>query len=512
MLRSKTMNLLVALMATLAACGGDGGTAAAPDAGPGPAPAPAPIPAPTPPAPLPPTTAADPTAQGLPLGATTSATIGAAGGELRSADGRLHLRVPPGAFDRDHVISMQAIQNLAPGAKGGAWRIQPEGLTAAQPMTLTLRPGADDTEGSSFELLNVATQGADGRWLAHTAPRRDAATGAIAVDTRHFSDWSLVAGAQLRPGRARVAVNQALDLELIDCPLLSGNPLQGTAVIGRCSTLPASAGTTSHWAANGTDGGSAVAGVVAATVAGGGRYTAPGTPPPGNPVAVSVDLTPAATPRQVQRLVSRVQVVSPDSCAWLHGTPALDYEAEMAYAFTASNTVGALAMQQSGLIRGRMQRVFDDDLAGVWQGTTTNGYVNLADRWTEGPRSGRLSGSGAPAIGTGERGNDYSGMQLTVDYRNCTYTLSVRMAVVAGTGEPNDVPVATTVGSFMRGDEPIFDVPALVGNLALPPRPEPTPAGAYAPGGVDAGRLFIDGYAQPGAAGQAHVRWAVLAP
>lgn len=534
--RAGTCAVLITLATLLAACGG------ADDAG-----------APTPPTPAPPTTPTSPTSPttpttpgtpttplppdtpasaptgggsgeaavtpvGAPMGEARSLRIGPAGGSLQSADGALTLTVPAGALAGEQLISVQRINNHAPGARGGAWRITPEGLQSALPMTLHLQLGDDEFAGTALQALSIATQDTAGRWHAHVAPQRDAAARTLSVNTHHFSDWALLAGVQLQPGRAEVLAGQPLPLHVVDCPRLPTAPDSATAMVGPCREPTLYPEELNHWAVNGVDGGSAAAGTVVMLpmddVAGPGRarYTAPAVPPAANPVAVSVDYRDLAAAGPVLRLVSNITVLPTDSCAWLHGTPQLAFELEMDYHASLDAGGGHLTMNQRGAITGRMQRAYDNELYGLWQGTTTEGQVALDDSFSEGDRLDRLSGSGAPAVGSGNNGNDFSGVQLLVDYRQCTYSIQGTMAVIAGTGHPGDVPVATPVGSFTRGNLAIGSSPGLFGDERMPPRATAAPEGSYAPGGLEGGRLFGGSAPTAQDPGAARIRWHVLTP
>lgn len=510
--RATTAALLVAVGILLTACGGGGDTAAPPPAAPAPS---APASAPSGGGGDAPTDGdAAVTPAGAPLGEAIGLRIGSAGGSLRTADGALTLTVPPGAFDREHEILIRRIANQAPGAKGGAWRIEPEGLQAALPMTLRLQLGDEELGGTALAALTVGTQDAAGRWHAYRVPERNEAARTVSVTTRHFSDWALLAGVQLKPLRAEVVVGQSLDLRVVDCPRLPTSPGSDTTLVKHCSEVLIASGELDHWAANGIDGGSAQVGTVVEQPAGGiggpgrARYTEPAAPPPGNPVAVSVDYRELSPGAPALRLVSRVQVVPASTCAWLHGAHQLHFELEMDYHASVGAADGQLTMNQGGRITGTLQRAYDNDLYGLWQGTTTEGQVSLDDSFSEGDRTDRLFGSGAPAIGSGNQGNDFSGMQLLVDYRQCTYAVQGKLAVVAGTGQPNDVPVAATVGSFTRGDKVIDDITWLDGDELMPPRAEASPEGTYAPGGLEHGRLFRDGVPTQNL-GSARVRWLI---
>ncbi|MDQ8023053.1 MAG: hypothetical protein REI94_14545 [Moraxellaceae bacterium] len=494
-------------MLGVAACGGGGGGGssgaasgnAPPASGPG-----------TPPSASP----AAPTEVGTPMGATVSASIGPMGGELASPDGSVVVSVPPGAFSSPQTVSLTPIQNKAHGAKGGAWRIEPHGVEALQPITLRFRVDNGELDGSALELLAIATQSADGRWQRLRNVQRDEASSTVSVQTTHFSDWAVIAGEQLRPARATITVGQSLDLKLVSCPVGATDGLRDQP-LHACSETAIIAGEVQGWSVNGVPGGSSQLGGIERLTAPGtpvegsgrARYTAPAAPPPGHTVAVSATYRPLLPDAPTYTLLSHVEVVERPTCDWLHAVHEIDFDIEMEYVFSASSGGASLSMDQRGRITGRMQRVFDNDLVGTWHGTTTQGLVSLNDSASEGIRTARLFGSGAPAIGSGVYSNDFSGAQLVVDYQRCTYSVTAKMAVVAGSGEVNDVPHATTAGSFTRGEANVIRVQQLSGEALMPPRPEADPVGTYAPGGLEGGRLFAEGFATPGNAGEARVRW-----
>lgn len=503
---SVLMRLLwpLAMGLALAACGGGDG------ANPAPTPTPAPSPA-----------TAEPTAPGVATGAAVTQRIGPAGGRLDAADGRLTLIVPAGAFDREHEIGIQPISNTAHGAKAAAYRITPEGLGTPRPMTLVFHLDDEALLGTAFDALSIGTQDGQGLWHSYRAPRRDVAARTLSVDTTHFSDWVVLAGVQLRPTRAQVVVGSSIELTIMDCPRLPGAPESETTVVTTCRARSTPLARIDGWAANGLPGGSAAVGTVLAMPepapddsndAHRARFTAPAAPPPGNPVAVSVDyreVSPGATPL---RLVSRIDVVTPDACAWVRNAPRLSFDIELAYEFSGASGGATLSLNQRGRMTGEMVRVAHDDLFGTWQGTTTLGDASLADTLSSAGTTQRLAGSGRPAIGSGANQNDYSGAQLVVDYRNCRYALSAKLAVLAGSGAAGDEPQASTVGGFTRGWLAIGPDGGLTGRETMPPRPSPDPAGTYLPGGLERGRLFNGGFATPDHAGRAEVRWWVMPP
>jgi len=101
----------------------------------------------------------------LPAAIPASATIGPAGGSIRSSDGRLTLRVPAGALSQPVTLSFQQTTNNAPQGTGPGYQLLPSGITFARPAHLTLAYGRAETEGSSAEALTLAVTEGSG-WYA----------------------------------------------------------------------------------------------------------------------------------------------------------------------------------------------------------------------------------------------------------------------------------------------------------------------------------------------------------
>lgn len=293
--------------ALIAACGGGSDNSApalqAPAPGPVPGPGPGPGPALTPP-PIAQTQAGDP--EGLP----NFATIGAAGGTLVSSDGRLTVDVPAGALTTDTEIGIAPIVAKAPGSLGSDYRLTPEGLTFAQPVTLTFTHSATEAAAAWADSLRVATRDSRGRWVVAGATR-DAAQRKTSVTMTHFSDWSLIAGLQIAPASAAVLINKDLVLKVVDCgdapdPDDAGAP----PVLRECRSL--AVGTeTSNWSVNGIVNGNAAVGTMK-SMFGLAGYLAPGAVPDQNPVAVStevMEVVPWLMGAYTTRLVSNVLVV-----------------------------------------------------------------------------------------------------------------------------------------------------------------------------------------------------------
>ncbi len=132
------------------------------------------------------------TEAGTPTGPATSASIGAGGGKLTSADGSVTLDIPAGALEANTTLSIQPITNNAPqGIAGAAYRFSPDGQTFKTPVKVTFKYSDALLAGSSAELLWVVTQAKDGSWQALQKSSVNTSTKTVTGEMTHFSDWGL---------------------------------------------------------------------------------------------------------------------------------------------------------------------------------------------------------------------------------------------------------------------------------------------------------------------------------
>ncbi|MCY7319243.1 MAG: hypothetical protein LH617_11055 [Ramlibacter sp.] len=321
-LRMTGLIVLLGGMLMLHGCGGGSGSVsggAADTAAASPAPEPpaagAPATPPAPPAPGAPPGATTPstaqpsaTAVGSPTGNPASKTIGAAGGSLISADGKLTLTVPAGALASDTAISIQPQTNLAHGRRGAAYRLTPEGQTFLKPVTLSFGYTDQDVQGTAAGALGAAFQTGTGHWQWVGDATVDTAARTVSVASTHFSVWSAVAGIQLVPARKTVKVSQIVALQVVAC--YPAKEVAGLTPLGYACDVegPAPLARAKEWSVNGRPGGGAFG-----TVSGDGlsaTYTAPQFEPTPNIVAVSAALD---GPNGRLLLVSNITVVGSDS-------------------------------------------------------------------------------------------------------------------------------------------------------------------------------------------------------
>jgi hypothetical protein len=159
-----------------------------------------------------------PTPVGTPVGSTSTAKIGPAGGSVSSPDGVLSVSIPAGALAKDTTISVQAITNNAPGGLGNGYRLGPNGMQFSTPVTLQFKYPGDSVQVP--ELLRVAFQDTDHIWYALPDYSVDSTTGTVSANVSHFTDYIDFEEVSIYPPSARVWVNQTVDLYLLEAMTL----------------------------------------------------------------------------------------------------------------------------------------------------------------------------------------------------------------------------------------------------------------------------------------------------
>jgi len=252
---------------------------------------------------------------GNPLDSAVTSTIGPAGGTLTSADGSVTLTVPAGAVSSPTEFSVQPVENKAHGGVGNAYRLGPDGVTLANPITLTFQVSGAGTAGA---FLGIAYQDSQGCWQWINDVTLDApppGTTNVSVTIDHFTDLSLVSGVQLMPLQAAVSSKTIVQLKVVIClpEKLAGGAVTLMRVCGEAPPLVK----TSNWSVNGTPGGNSTVGTIQAINNIMATYTAPDKAPNPNKVAVTVDIPPMKTGGQKIILFSEITI---NDGAWLLGT------------------------------------------------------------------------------------------------------------------------------------------------------------------------------------------------
>lgn len=147
-------------------------------------------------------------------------TIGATGGQIFSSDGYLKVIIPAGAFTSDQQVSVQQISNNCPGTHGMAYRVLPEGVTFAKPVTLQFRINMTDSTHLGLGFATAAYQNKKGVWMAMPKAVVNAEARTVSIETTHFSDWTVVSGVMMTAnpglvipgGKSKLIVYYAEDL------------------------------------------------------------------------------------------------------------------------------------------------------------------------------------------------------------------------------------------------------------------------------------------------------------
>jgi hypothetical protein len=253
----------------------------------------------------------------------------------------------------------------------------------------------------------VATQGADGVWRTDPAGQQhDVQQRRLRVQTTHFSDWSFVAGVQLRPGTAEVQTGRALELAVRDCAAGPDATTPGRQQLFACSDDGASGIATGGWAVNGAAGGNSSVGQLAGSSAFIAKrtYSAPATLPAQNPVAVSVLYTDPFTQQQ-DTLVANLTVVDPAAgCAGWASVNHIDVEYAYQYQWSGRDDTVTQRFNQRADTRGTLQRAAMSPIGQVWfEGQLTSGTVHIDNETASrtAPERSTVQASGAPIDASG---------------------------------------------------------------------------------------------------------------
>jgi len=155
-----------------------------------------------------------PTEIGQPAGAVTSQVIGPEGGSLILPDGRLILTIPPGALSKPTTITVQPIENKAPGGAGQAYRFGPEGTPLAKPAQLSWHYAAEDLRGSTPEALGIASQGRDRVWMGRTNVALLPETQTVTASLPQFGDWTFFEQFYMTPTSGVLSPGETVQLDV----------------------------------------------------------------------------------------------------------------------------------------------------------------------------------------------------------------------------------------------------------------------------------------------------------
>jgi hypothetical protein len=161
-----------------------------------------------------------PVPESRPLGQTTGSlqqfTIGAGGGTIASADGKLTIVIPAGAVTEATQFSIQPITNTADAGIGGGFRLLPHGVNFQKPVRISFQYDHLLDSIASKEVVSIAFQDQQGVWQMPRPITQDTARNIITTNTLHFSDWVLVTWLKLVPSSAMVNPGEQLPLTILN--------------------------------------------------------------------------------------------------------------------------------------------------------------------------------------------------------------------------------------------------------------------------------------------------------
>lgn len=151
----------------------------------------------------------EPTSDDVAVGA-----IGPAGGSLTSEDGSVRIEIPAGALASTETMRIQPISNTNPTGHGTAYRLEPHGITFAQPVKLTFTYTDMDLNGTVAEAFQVAYQQESGIWMAMPGIELDKQAKTVSIRTTHFSDWSYFSSIYLSPQHRGVQPGESVKMSV----------------------------------------------------------------------------------------------------------------------------------------------------------------------------------------------------------------------------------------------------------------------------------------------------------
>lgn len=464
-----------------------------------------------------------PTAVGQPTGAAVTATIGAEGGALESADGKLRVEVPAGAVTAATTFSVQPIESKAWGALAGgigAYRLEPHGTTFAKPVRLTFHYGAADLAGTAPALLRLASQDDQGYWRIWRQATVDAAAHTIALDAPHFSDWSLITGARLFADRSTVETGTTTALHVRDCRMAEPDDDLLVPLLYECKDAGVYGAKATNWSVRGVEGGTSTYGRIVKRDAepGTADFHAPAEVPDPSTVAVSVEYT-GTDPKDHGLLVTDVTIVEQgNACAPLRDVERWTANVGFNYSFSGTNADGEqLTLAHAAEFATTLVK-FSEGPGGVSYIGTVTGTTSVNDREVvpipnSPPFVTTLVGSGAPA-NDAEAPENLAHVYLNINLDECTYNSGVVSWVEATETETDGSPYTSDrhVGAVRTADRPITSLTSasFTGSADMLAHSETwgsdNDGDGYFPGGLGEA-LFGKAYKPEGQAGTARVEW-----
>lgn len=152
---------------------------------------------------------------GIVAGNTITKTIGAAGGTISTADGKLNVKIPAGAVTANTDFTITPVSSTLPESEGNSFRLGPENVKFNQPVEISFKYNEQDIEGSAEELLYMAYQDAEGYWIGLEGTTIDKANKTLKVNSTHFSDWRFYRSFYIKTDSIELGENESTTVHLV---------------------------------------------------------------------------------------------------------------------------------------------------------------------------------------------------------------------------------------------------------------------------------------------------------
>jgi hypothetical protein len=163
-----------------------------------------------------PTIPPDSTEIGKPEGTSNSKLIGAAGGQIISADGRIELNFPVGALTSNTTISIQPTANHAPNGTGKAYSLEPSGTKFKKPVRFFFHYTDEEAERCHPELMGFAQQDHKGKWSFVDYDNWDSTGKTLVGSIHHFSAITNLNKLAIYHNSSPLQVTRRAWLEIVD--------------------------------------------------------------------------------------------------------------------------------------------------------------------------------------------------------------------------------------------------------------------------------------------------------
>ena len=159
---------------------------------------------------------------GAVIGAPVSKIIGPEGGTIQSTDGTIDVTIPAGAVAGETEFKIQRIENTLQEGQGPAFRLLPEGVHFAKPVTIRFSYASMNVPA---KLLALAYQDANGYYHLMNKTERNTTAKTLSVQSTHFSDWLIFNFIGVTPNKATVATGKTVEFTLYKSPIaVAENP------------------------------------------------------------------------------------------------------------------------------------------------------------------------------------------------------------------------------------------------------------------------------------------------